>query len=89
MQSMPLAFLVLFIFELPDCRNGNDLFWKPRRYSRDLICKLLNVFHPDGVRKSQNYITMVSALALKFSYQDLDCIMISPLSVSFVCLLHK
>lgn len=88
-QSMPLIFPVLSISQLPDCRNRNDLFWKPWLYSHDLICKLLNVFHPDGVERSQNYITMVSALAPQFSHHDLESIIISPLLVSFVSLLHK
>lgn len=60
---MPLTFLVLFIFELFHYGNGNDLFQKPWLCSRDLICKLLNAFHTDGVKESQNYIAMNSAFA--------------------------
>lgn len=31
---------------------GNTLFWKPWFHSHDLICKLLNVFHTDGVKEN-------------------------------------
>lgn len=89
LQSMPLTFLLLFLFDLFNCGNGNDLFWKPWLYSCDLLCKLLNVFHTDGVKRFQNYITTNSALAPTFSHRDLDSIAISPLLVSFMCLPHK
>lgn len=84
LQSMSLTFPVLFLFELFRCGNRNDLFWKPWLYSHDLICKLLNVFHTDGVKGSQNYITMNSAFVPQCSHHDLDSITISPLLVSFM-----
>lgn len=88
-QSMALRLLVLSVVELPKSGSGDELFWKPRLHACDLICKLLDVFHTDGVKTLPNCITMNSVLDPEFFHHDLDSIAESPLLASFMSFLKN
>lgn len=74
----------LFILWPLNWRNRNDLFWKPCLCSYDLIYKLLNVFHADGVERSQNSITTDAAWAADFPSWIRFCYCLTSFGIFYV-----